>query len=58
MKRSIEYFHCQQCCDGLQGVAKQIEQLLNSEPLTGSTVLKLQELNTSVNKLFGKLDST
>ena len=57
-KHSTEYLHCQQCCDDLQGIAKQIEHLLNSEPLTGSAANKLQELSTSLDKLFRKLETT
>ena len=59
MKDSIEHFHCQQCYNGLEGIAKQIEQLLlNSKMFTGKTVNKLEKLGTSLSKLFKKLETT
>ena len=57
-KCSIEYFHCQKCYDSLEDIAKQTEQLLSSELLASDTISKLQELNTSLSKLFKKLETT
>ena len=58
-KDSIEYFHCQRCYNGLEDIAKQIEQLLlNPEIFTGDTVNKLEKLGTSLSKLFKKLETT
>ena len=58
-KDSIEYFHCQQCCNGLEDIAKQIEQLLvNAKILTSDSINKLEQLHTKLSKLFKKLETT
>ena len=58
-KDSIEYFHCQRCYNGLEDIAKLIEQLLsNTEILTSDSINKLEQLHTKLSKLFKKLETT
>lgn len=58
-KDSIEYFHCQQCYNGLEDIARQTEHLLvNTEILTSDSFNKLEQLCTKLSKLFKKLETT
>ena len=55
---SIEYSHCQQCYDQLEGIAQLIEELVNSGTISSDTSDKLNELNTKLIKLFRKLETS
>jgi len=55
---SIEYFHCQQCYDGLESIAQLIEALVQSGTAGSGTSHKLNELNTKLMKLIRKLETS
>ena len=57
-KDAMEYFHCQQCYDTLEDVAKLIEQLLSSETIAHDTINRLDKLSSILTKLFRKLETT